>query len=178
MKPAFLVVLLAGCAASTPSGSAGGGGSGGSGKPVEICDNGLDDDGNDAIDCADPACLKDPRCPVCGDGHLDGREACEGGDLRGQSCSSLGFDGGLLGCSPPASSTPRAAVATNVATSAGDEDGNGKADCADRACARYPSCLKLEVKRWTLPPTSPARPGWSWASPTPVADRSPAYRCR
>jgi hypothetical protein len=37
--------------------------------------------------------------PVCGNGVLDGDEACDGTELDGQSCGSLGFDGGSLSCS-------------------------------------------------------------------------------
>jgi uncharacterized protein (DUF2141 family) len=33
-----------------------------SNKPVEICDNGIDDDGNGLIDCADFACVNAPNC--------------------------------------------------------------------------------------------------------------------
>jgi hypothetical protein len=36
-------------------------------RKVELCHNGIDDDGNGLIDCADPACVSDPGCgsPVC-----------------------------------------------------------------------------------------------------------------
>jgi hypothetical protein len=33
-------------------------------EPIEICDNGIDDDGDDLIDCEDPDCIADPDiCP-------------------------------------------------------------------------------------------------------------------
>ncbi|MCB9553331.1 MAG: lamin tail domain-containing protein [Myxococcales bacterium] len=35
--------------------------------PVEICDNGVDDDADDATDCADADCAADPACVVCPD---------------------------------------------------------------------------------------------------------------
>lgn len=35
---------------------------------------------------------------VCGDGVASGTEACDGTDLRGRSCRSLGFAGGTLTC--------------------------------------------------------------------------------
>lgn len=35
---------------------------------------------------------------VCGDGSLGPEEQCDGGNLAGQSCGSLGFEGGDLGC--------------------------------------------------------------------------------
>lgn len=36
--------------------------------------------------------------PTCGDGKLHSSEACEGSDLRGETCTSQGFDGGSLAC--------------------------------------------------------------------------------
>ena len=42
---------------------------------VEICNNGIDDDGINGIDCNDLYCLSDPFC--CGDGSVDGAEVCD-----------------------------------------------------------------------------------------------------
>jgi len=42
---------------------------------VEICNNGIDDDGINGIDCNDLYCLSDPFC--CGDGSVDGAEGCD-----------------------------------------------------------------------------------------------------
>ena len=36
----------------------------------------------------------------CGDGVAEGTETCDGTDLRGQSCASLGLGGGTLTCAP------------------------------------------------------------------------------
>jgi hypothetical protein len=38
------------------------------------------------------------QAPNCGNGALDVGEACDGGNLNGQTCASLGYDGGVLGC--------------------------------------------------------------------------------
>jgi len=38
-------------------------------------------------------------CTYCGDGKRNGPEACEGADLGGATCQSLGFSGGTLACS-------------------------------------------------------------------------------
>jgi hypothetical protein len=56
-----------------------------SGKvPREICDNGIDDNGNGLIDCADPECAGDPACA---------REICDNGiDDNGN---------GLIDCADP-----------------------------------------------------------------------------
>ncbi len=41
----------------------------------------------------------DDTCPPpCGNGELDNAEVCDGANLAGQSCSTLGFDGGALLC--------------------------------------------------------------------------------
>lgn len=34
----------------------------------------------------------------CGNGLVDSNEDCDGNDLNGQDCTSLGYDGGVLGC--------------------------------------------------------------------------------
>lgn len=39
-----------------------------------------------------------PDAPVCGDGVIELGEDCEGTDLGGQTCASLGFAGGTLTC--------------------------------------------------------------------------------
>ncbi len=40
-----------------------------------------------------------PVGPVCGDGVIDEGEQCDGNNLGGENCLSLGFAGGLLACS-------------------------------------------------------------------------------
>jgi hypothetical protein len=50
-----------------------------------------------AIDCSfDESGCTSP--PVCGDGVREGAEACDGNDLGGQSCTGLGYPGGVLAC--------------------------------------------------------------------------------
>ena len=36
--------------------------------------------------------------PYCGSNVIEGEETCDGSDLGGQTCTSLGFDGGTLAC--------------------------------------------------------------------------------
>ena len=38
-------------------------------------------------------------CTYSGNGQVNGGESCDGGDLNGQSCSTLGYFAGSLGCS-------------------------------------------------------------------------------
>jgi hypothetical protein len=52
--------------------------------------------------CACTDCYPHPECadnPQCGNGTIEGTEACEGDDLGGQDCVALGFTGGALACS-------------------------------------------------------------------------------
>src|SRR5262249_12127034 len=104
-----------------------------------------DDDGNGQTDCADPACLQSPACPACDDGYLDPREPCEGSDLRGASCVTLGFDSGILRCSGTCQSDTSGCGRRERSDQPGDEDGNGQADCQDPTCAALPGCLQLKV---------------------------------
>lgn len=84
--------------------------------PGEECDGGdlggascisLGWDGG-SLACS-PACTLDTSActngePVsCGDGEQAGSEQCDGVDLGGESCISLGWDGGQLACSPACS---------------------------------------------------------------------------
>jgi hypothetical protein len=38
------------------------------------------------------------KVAVCGNGVAESSEACDGADLRGQTCQSVGHDGGVLAC--------------------------------------------------------------------------------
>jgi len=59
------------------------------------CGARLDEDCADFVDGDDTTlCLDD-----CGNGVADLAEECDGADLDGESCASLGFAGGALGCS-------------------------------------------------------------------------------
>ena len=42
--------------------------------------------------------LPDAGAPTCGDGRADPGEECDGSDLRGSSCTRLGFDLGTVSC--------------------------------------------------------------------------------
>jgi hypothetical protein len=59
----------------------------------EECDDGL---ANSAT--APDACRPDCRLPYCGDGVADSAETCDGNDLAGKTCASLGLEAGELGC--------------------------------------------------------------------------------
>jgi flagellin-like protein len=65
------------------------------------CSDGLDNDGDYAIDLADSGCsdLEDNVEANCGDSTKNDAEQCDGSDFNGQSCVLMGFVlDGTLGC--------------------------------------------------------------------------------
>ena len=73
--------------------------------PGEECDDGnfSDGDGCSSNCTVEPGwqCVGEPSAcsPVCGDGLIVGGEACDGDNLNGETCESLGAQGGNLACS-------------------------------------------------------------------------------
>lgn len=74
--------------------------------------------------------------PACGDGLAQSAEVCDGLDLQGASCASLGFGGGALRC---ASGCQRfdtsACLARSTDGGAGPSDGGAAADAGSTADA-------------------------------------------
>jgi hypothetical protein len=58
-------------------------------------DGGTLDCSQDCSQVIESGCM---QAPNCGNGQLDVGEACDGGNLNGQTCESLGYDGGVLAC--------------------------------------------------------------------------------
>lgn len=74
----------------------------------------------------------------CGDGVVEGNEACDGTNHDGQTCESLGYDGGSLGCnncqlnkSNCFNNAPDPSCGNGVAESGENCDGN---DMANQSC--------------------------------------------
>jgi len=88
-----------------------------------VCDDGLDDDGDGQIDCADIDCLGTPTCPeaVCTDGidnDADGFIDCNDPD-----------------CFGTATCIPETSCVNGI-----DDDGDGDVDCDDSDCAAATAC--------------------------------------
>lgn len=103
-------------------------------KPAdEICNNGVDDDGNGKSDCADAVCFRNTACTtaveLCGNGVDD--------DSNGKiDCADS------LCASEAACASPKPEICEGGA----DEDGDGKIDCADTAdCSNHVACRKNEI---------------------------------
>lgn len=93
----------------------------------EDCSDGLDNDCDGRIDCADPDCTSSPYCTgmeVCNNGvddDLDGATDCSDPDCRTKS---------ECGCLP----------VLEDCTDGQDNDCNGLVDCADPSCLGQASC--------------------------------------
>ena len=88
------------------------------------CSDGIDDDQDGQVDCADIDCLGDAACPetACGDGvdnDADGFIDCNDVDCFG-----------TLTCIPEF-----------LCANGTDDDGDGDVDCADTDCANDPNCF-------------------------------------
>jgi hypothetical protein len=134
---------------------------------MEICDNGLDDDRNAAIDegctCTTgttQACWPGPpgarRTGPCrdgvqtctGEGEFSTWGDCEGATLPTADTSVDGIDQDCDGADgPPAT----CAAHESVCQGGADEDCDGRADCADPDCAATPGCATTSCSGQCVP---------------------------
>ncbi len=106
---------------------------------TEICNNGVDDDGDGLADCADPDCRPLPECQMCmPTGPEVGRACLDGVD---NDCN------GLVDCADPRCTTlpqccrPDRPERDPMACLDGvDNDCNGLIDCADPGCQGLGVC--------------------------------------
>lgn len=84
------------------------------------------------LGCTPQCAYDESACTACGDGSVDAGEACDGGDLAGQSCQSQGFDAGNLACSPSCAFNTGGCV-TYVC-------GNGSCDPGEDSCSCALDC--------------------------------------
>ena len=102
------LLLLASCVVEVPQEAADGGGGAGAGPGAEhACADGADDDGDGAVDCADPDCADaDPcqppreRCDGEADLDGDGDAGCADADCDLAPCDAAGrvCEGGACTC--------------------------------------------------------------------------------
>ncbi len=108
---------------------------------AEDCANGRDDDGDGRTDCDDSDCASSSSCVSCGDGTVNqSSEQCDGSDLDGETCSTLGYSGGTLRCTSSCAFNTSSCTSTENCTNGSDDDGDGDADCDDSDCYGSSSC--------------------------------------
>jgi hypothetical protein len=99
LKPLFISILLLGACGPGARGGGGGGGAGGGGADAatvtgeentpETCSDGIDNNDNGLVDCADPSCSGIGSCPVCGMvEHPTGMPIDLPDGVGGNSCTS------------------------------------------------------------------------------------------
>jgi len=101
---------------------------------IEICDNGLDDDGDGVIDCADADCYALAAC------FVNGREICDDGidddgdnvtDCDDADCNSY--------------SSCRTGQVIEICNNGVDDDGDGLIDCDDADCNSFHECVSTDT---------------------------------
>ncbi len=116
-----------------------------SATPDERCDDGMDQDGDGLIDCADPDC-EEAACGsglVCRAGSCD----CRGGDVE-THCSDGRDDDcdGVRDCDDPDCTGVAPCQAEAACDDGADDDGDQLTDCADPGCAGQLSCERFETR--------------------------------
>jgi cysteine-rich repeat protein len=71
----------------------------------------------------------------CGDALVGAGEDCDGDDLAGNDCSTVGFQTGTLLCTPACAFDTSGCSGTEQCFDAKDNDGDGAIDCSDSDCA-------------------------------------------
>ncbi|MFH2007326.1 MAG: hypothetical protein ABI333_12115 [bacterium] len=78
---------------------------------------------------------------VCGNSLQEGTEECDGADLHGVTCVSLGYAGGQLSCNANCTRNTAGCTQTaEVCDNGVDDDSDGFVDCNDGDCFSSPAC--------------------------------------
>lgn len=91
----------------------------------------------------DPACVAGCTAGgTCGDDLIDGGETCDGTDLAGESCTTLGFTGGTLGCLGDCSDFDTSNCSNGPSDCCSAHAGTGCSDagCEASVCGLDPFC--------------------------------------
>ncbi len=97
-------------------------------------------------DFATQACEICNTPDVCGNGVLDGAEACDNPDVGGETCVSQGFDGGIIACLDDCSGIDTSGCVDfgGECCSAHDGAGCDDATCTQQVCLQYSYCCEVE----------------------------------
>ena len=135
------------------------------GTDPEVCDDGIDNDGDGSADCDDAECFSDAACApteetVCDDGvddDGDGDIDCEDSDCDGDAACDLpteetvcddGVDDdgdGDIDCDDADCDGDAACDVAEVCDDTVDNDGDGDVDCDDADCTDDAACVDVEI---------------------------------
>ncbi len=129
------------------------------GGTAEICDNGVDDDSDGAVDCDDSNCSTDQACQTgaeicnngidddsdnavdCNDADCSSNQACQ---LENEICDNeIDDDGdGAVDCDDADCSNFEGCQSTftEICDNDIDDDGDGNTDCDDQQCSTFTVC--------------------------------------
>ncbi|MEI8254239.1 MAG: MopE-related protein [Deltaproteobacteria bacterium] len=112
------------------------------GLPAEICTNGIDDNANGLIDCADPDCATSPSCVCTPTGTENSNAACSDGVDNDCDSAIDCADSGCAATTVCGACVPTGPESSNGSCSDGvDNDCDAQIDCADPGCAMVPVCM-------------------------------------
>ena len=130
----------------------------------EICNNGIDDDGDSLIDCADPGCAAqaggptgqlcqstESRCDDAFDNDADGQTDCDDTDCAA-SCGAVedcdndldDDEDGDTDCDDADCAEDPACTGGEICDNDQDDDEDGDVDCDDADCAAATNCVVVE----------------------------------
>jgi hypothetical protein len=128
----------------------------------EVCINGVDDDGNGLIDCADPVCTGLGECVGVFENCVNGLDDDGNGliDCSDPFCFGLPDCGasaercndfidndrdGLVDCEDSDCAGDRSCLLVEICDDGFDNDRNGFVDCSDPACSGTSACVGTEI---------------------------------
>jgi hypothetical protein len=94
--------------------------------------------------CANGECSGGQPSQTCGNNVAEGGEACDGPDLRGKTCQSMGFTAGTLACQPDCLGFDTTRC-DNCGANAGCGSGFQCDGVCVRSCMTFASCIEGET---------------------------------
>lgn len=129
---ALAAILMACTAGEDPAGGGGQGGAGAAGSPT------TDDTTSTSSGMGGTGGA--PQHSLCGDGVRDGGEQCDGDDLGGATCASLGLGPGELSCAQGCGLITAGCALAEICGDHLDNNLDGLIDCNDPVCAASAVC--------------------------------------
>ncbi|MEP7122803.1 MAG: PPC domain-containing protein [Byssovorax sp.] len=96
---------------------------------------------------------------LCGNGHVDPGETCDGSDFNGKDCTTFGLGGGTLQCNSFCGVVVSACTPKENCLDGVDNDQDGQIDCDDSDCTLTPTCTDS-----CTPPKQVSIPTFDFAS--------------